>query len=396
MAIPVAAIAGGIGLAKSLFGGGGNKRAEMMAKVEAAKNRKMWADELEVERQRRAGREADYTQASDEELGAIDRLERMRPTETERFRPDRIDSVDTDAVRNLDATETRGVGFDELEGATGENLRDLDVDGELSAFAKRSEGFDYDPGYYDAGAAVNSYARGAASDFFRDTGVALDDLRARSVAAGRVDTGLFDKDQGDVVTELGRGFTSDIARQAVAAAGITSTSKTAADRMRLDAKLSGRELGLDALKSGATLRFDRAKGLDDNALARGESLGKLRLDRAGTIDETRRRAVTDAAGLDLDKAKASDQLTLDRGQFIDTYGQDAARTALGARVGRADRASGREEASNNRYLDILEGNTNLAINNQNAAEQRRVNRNKGFTDLLSTGFDAYRTFSGGK
>src|SRR5690606_37745214 len=122
MAIPVAAIAGGIGLAKSLFGGGGNKRAEMMAKVEAAKNRKMWADELEVERQRRAGREADYTQASDEELGAIDRLERMRPTETERFRPDRIDSVDTDAARSLDATAPRGGRSGELDARNGEKL----------------------------------------------------------------------------------------------------------------------------------------------------------------------------------------------------------------------------------------------------------------------------------
>jgi hypothetical protein len=396
MAIPVAAIGAGIGLAKKLFGGGGNKKKELQDQARQAQMDKILFDEFGRSRLKMEQRGLDYQQRDSEFGGAIDRVEGMQPTNTAGFSPTRTDAVDTTQLRNMDAAETRGVGFQELQDYGSDELAGLDPGSDLKEFADNESGVDFTARDFDAQAAVENYARGATSDFMVQSGRALDTLRAKSAGAGRADSGLFDKDQGDVITELGRGLTSDIARQSVAAAGITSQSQTAADRMKLDALTSGKDFRLKALSDAGTLRFNRAEGIDRNMLERGKSLGSLQLDRAGTIDKTRADAVRDATGFDLDKATSADKMGLDAAEFQDSYTQRGAEVGLGARGQRADRAAEREAESSNDYLDLLTGNVNRATQNVNANEERKAQRSKGFYDLLGAGANAYATYAGAK
>jgi len=93
----------------------------------------------------------------------------------------------------------------------------------------------FTPGSYDAGAAYKEYAGGVMSDFNRTLGESVRKMKESGAGAGRLDTGMWEQDTGDVMTEAARGASSDLARQAISAAGITSASKTNADQMRLGA-----------------------------------------------------------------------------------------------------------------------------------------------------------------
>lgn len=391
-------IAGGISLASKLFGGGGGGVKEAKRNAALAKQmqglEQQWDKELGESGIRKGVATGDRIHREVGVDDAVSRIEGMRPTETAGFRPDRIDAVDTSGLRNFDATNVRGVNFDALEGATPNATAGLgDTGAGFERFANRSAGgIDFTPRDFDAGAAVEQYARGATSDFMKQSGKALDDLRARSVAAGRIDTGLFDSDQGDVMTELGRGLTSDIAKQAVAAAGITSTSRTNADQMKLDALKYGKDFELQGLEGAAKYRTQQAKTIDDNMLERGTQLGKLQLERGTTMDDARLKGVQGALDADVDLAKAGDDLTLDRNRFIDEFTQRNAETGLDARDRQAGRASDREENETNRYLDILHGRTNRTQDLINASQQKKAARNQGTADAIGLGLKAYSTF----
>lgn len=74
--------------------------------------------------------------------------------------------------------------------------------------------------HFDPQGAVNQYAQGAWGSISEGLGSTLDRLRDNSVGAGRFDTGLFDKDQGEVVKAGVRDFNNQIAQTSVSAAGL--------------------------------------------------------------------------------------------------------------------------------------------------------------------------------
>lgn len=68
--------------------------------------------------------------------------------------------------------------------------------------------------HFDPTQAIDTYAKGAWGNISTGLDQTLDRLRGNSVGAGRFDTGLFDKDQGDVVKSALGTFSNDIAQQA--------------------------------------------------------------------------------------------------------------------------------------------------------------------------------------
>lgn len=120
--------------------------------------------------------------------------------------------------------------YDRTSGAAEQSL------GELDGFQPRS--YDFDPSQ-----AMSEYAGGALSDMDATVKRRLTDLRRDAGAQGRLETGMFDEDQGDVITEVARGTSSDLARQATTLAGFKNDATMAGDRTRLgalDAGASGR------------------------------------------------------------------------------------------------------------------------------------------------------------
>jgi hypothetical protein len=73
---------------------------------------------------------------------------------------------------------------------------------------------------FDPRQALNEYARGASADFSRQLGDELGKLRDSSAGGGRLNSGFFDEDQGQVVTELGSRFQADLNRHALDTAGM--------------------------------------------------------------------------------------------------------------------------------------------------------------------------------
>jgi hypothetical protein len=73
---------------------------------------------------------------------------------------------------------------------------------------------------FDPSAAVNQYAQGAWDSTSIDLGKTLDMLRGQAVGAGRLDTGLFDYDQGEVMKEALNRFTAQLSQQSMNAAGL--------------------------------------------------------------------------------------------------------------------------------------------------------------------------------
>lgn len=72
---------------------------------------------------------------------------------------------------------------------------------------------------FDPSAALNTYARGAASEANKYLTETLDRLRGQSVGAGRLDTGFYDTSQGEIVRDVYRNLNEQIAQQALGASG---------------------------------------------------------------------------------------------------------------------------------------------------------------------------------
>lgn len=77
---------------------------------------------------------------------------------------------------------------------------------------------------FDPNAAIQRYAKGAWDTVMNDpvSGLkrSLSDLRGSAVGAGRLDTGFFDQDQGDVINNATRGFQNSLASTAVQGANM--------------------------------------------------------------------------------------------------------------------------------------------------------------------------------
>lgn len=179
-------------------------------------------------------------------------------------------------------------------------------EGELAKFDS-SDVSDFDPGSYG-----KEYASGAYGEFQDLLGDELQGLENRSVGAGRLRTGLFDRDQSSIITRLGSDYNNKMAQQSGTFAGQR----------------------LDALRSGADLRYRRASDIDTNTLAReaaaqraAETSAANAL-RASELQNDYDLGLYDSEtkryGLGIDAARSADEMGYRRASDLDKYGYDRA------------------------------------------------------------------------
>lgn len=72
---------------------------------------------------------------------------------------------------------------------------------------------------FDASEGLNDYARGAYATISDQLGEELKRLRGSAVGAGRLDTGFYDEDRGELVRSTQRDFSNALAQQALNAQG---------------------------------------------------------------------------------------------------------------------------------------------------------------------------------
>lgn len=130
--------------------------------------------------------------------------------------------------------------------------------GPTTAEQRSSQAIDRGP--FDPGDAFQEYSKGAYSDFQSRLSRELERLGGASVGAGRFDSGLYDQDQGEIITELGRGYTSDLARQSLNVAGLRQRGDESYNELlagqldREEAKRNARRrYKSDLIRSGAKI-----------------------------------------------------------------------------------------------------------------------------------------------
>ncbi len=182
---------------------------------------------------------------------------------------------------------------------------------------------------FDPSAAESSYITGAQDKFNANLTSRLDTLQNKSVGAGRLRTGFYDRDQGSVATQLGKDYNADIAQEA----GVFSGQR------------------LSAMTSAAQLREAAAAGIDSNALTaagQANSVASANADRAlrGSEDANSfalsraQMGLTGAEYADtsaISRAEYEDSNLFDRAKYLDTSATGRATTGLEAALGRESR-----------------------------------------------------------
>lgn len=366
--------------------------------------------------------ERDYDAAS----GAYDRGDadtERRITRMEDFSPTEQEGFDTSFLRDLaptaqqgwtpgrlgtfDSTETRNFSPDATRGVSTQSLRGYDAGGAMESYlARNGGGGGWDTSAtgatsnFDPRQAVEEYARGAA---MQSKYVLADALRGTANAAarsGRLNTGLFDWDQGTVIRRVGEDLNAGILTKAVDAAGIRANIENANTRNLTDASIaSARERGsmgssLAGLRSAeardaARLELDAVDAATGYELDQAETVDKFGLERAGTIDKNALTAADATARYTLDQAQGVDDFRL---KGATSYGDlelkrrtgvDDARYA--ARRDAAD-ASVRNQSNRLERLslaDKLWGGATDRVGDAISGERDRVTADANFERMMS-------------
>lgn len=274
-----------------------------------------WQEGQEIDAQdqwnsRRPGIEADQTRAGaqrDRTRGAADsaldtfnkggstNVQNYAPLNIQGYSPSQLASWQT-AAAGAAALASGGRSAlagaqSQVPGGGGEELAKYSAD-DVSNF---------DPSQYGG-----EYFKGAQGEFERGLHDDLDYLTDSSVGRGRLSTGFFDKDRGSVVNRNSDQFADKLSQAATT--------------------FSGQRL--DALSTGADLRFRRASEMDENAIQSGEARDRFTL---GAGEATDRFSLDQGdqgleyAKLGLDAAEFGDEQNYRRASDLDRYGFDRAR-----------------------------------------------------------------------
>jgi len=182
---------------------------------------------------------------------------------------------------------------------------------------------------FDPTAAGTTFAKGAYGDFKNQLDDSLRAYQDEAIGAGRLRTGQYDVDKGQIVTRLGSDFSNKIAQSAL--------------------DFSGQRL--QALQAGTGMNLTRASDMDANARALQELNANLGLQRASTRGQLAQGAYTAAtdrqrmlmAGaqsmddLAFQKARALDTGNWDKATYLDTAASRQAETGLDAALAREGR-----------------------------------------------------------
>ena len=144
--------------------------------------------------------------------------------------------------------------------ATGANALDT---GERATgdYLSRAENF-------DASKALNTWAQGAYGTISTQLTKRLRDLSGQAVGAGRLNTGFYDEDQGQVIRGAQQDFSNALAGEALGAASLQSSSDRALGQfgqqqteMGLDVAQSRREEMINAQREQQARERQRKRGI---------------------------------------------------------------------------------------------------------------------------------------
>lgn len=235
--------------------------------------------------------------------------------------PSNLAGVNTSDLRGFDSTASRGVNTSQLRGYQPTNLNAFST-GALGSFDSKSLGA-FDPTVhastgnlaafnndeyrnYDPTQAVGQYARGAWNAIQPDLADQLDSVRNQDARLGRLDTGWFDKDRGQVMTRAVNSVNAGIDQQAVNAAGLRAGVLQGAYGQLLDRANDTDTLGTQAAIESGKLGLERAQGIDANRLSALDRSTGYDLQRAGQADTLGYNALNAATGYDTDLAQSMD------------------------------------------------------------------------------------------
>jgi hypothetical protein len=124
---------------------------------------------------------------------------------------------------------------------------------------------------FDASKALNSWAQGAYSNVSTALTQRLRDLTGQAVGAGRLNTGFFDEDQGQVIRGAQQDFSAALAQQSLGAASLQSQSDQALGRFGQ----AQQETGLDVAQSRREEMINTEREAQARARARKRGIGSL-------------------------------------------------------------------------------------------------------------------------
>lgn len=209
-----------------------------------------------------------------------------------------------------------------------------------------------------------TFAHGAAGEFGTQLNEKLHALENAGAGTGRLKTGFYTRDQGDVATRVGSDLNSKLAEAATT--------------------FSVQRLG--ALESGAGMRLSRAQGIDANMLARAQGIDANMLRGAEDVDqfgiaqgnqglEGARLGLEGAEYMDtqnFSRANALDRFGQENAQFLDTQGQARQTNALNANLSREGMYQSAAERAADQANSFVSGNREWASADREAQDQRDV------------------------
>lgn len=222
---------------------------------------------------------------------------------------------------------------------------------------------------FDPSAAGKEFASGAYSDY--QTGL-KDDLRLfddQSIAAGRLRTGQYDVDKGQVITQRGRDFDARIAQAALDFSGQRLSALTAGSGQRLtrasDMDANARMLA----ELNANLGFQRERGSAEDAI------------KYAGLENEQYGLETDRYGMGLKGAQSIDDMGWNRATTLDEFGrsratgidaitESRAKTGLDAALDREGRYAGEYGGYADRSGDYLSGSLDRAEQDRGAQDLR--------------------------
>lgn len=250
------------------------------------------------------------------------------------------------------------------------NMKPLQLGGYTSATASTSSYNPTDLLKFDPTAAMTTYATGAEQTFNKNLKETLRQLTNKSVGAGRINTGVFDEDQGRVVTQNAADFNSALAAQATALSGQKLGATTAADQIlssqsELNAQMA---TGVSEANAAGSLT---ARGQDITGYGAETARLGLGESAAATIDQLGLSRATAADQMGLTRATSLDTLGLTRANEADTLGLNKATTGMEAAIGR-------ENAANSTFANAENAASGFAT--ANLSNQNQV---KQYSDLIA-------------
>lgn len=132
---------------------------------------------------------------------------------------------------------------------------------------------------FDPTAAIQRYANAqwdtAINDPTKGLKRQLTDLGGRSVGAGRLDTGFYDADQGDVISNVMRGYGNSVASTAVTGAGMEQANNATLYGEGADKTTQGLDLLTGRYNEQQTTAADKAARARSKKRGIGSAIGGL-------------------------------------------------------------------------------------------------------------------------